>query len=74
MLKGFLMKQLLKSKLKHLPQDQQDKIIGALEKNPKLFENIAVKAQEKQKQGKDQTTAIMEAAREYEAELREAMK
>ena len=70
MLKNFLFKQLLKSKLKDIPKEQQDKIFAALEENPKLFEELAHAVQEKMKQGKDQMAAVMEAAREREAELK----
>ena len=56
--------------MKNVPADQQAKILAALDKNPKLFEEIAERANEKIKSGKDQMAAIMEAAKEREAELR----
>jgi hypothetical protein len=40
-LKTFLMKKMLKSKLGDMPEDQQNKIFGAIEKNPDLFKKIA---------------------------------
>jgi len=73
MFKNFIFKQLIKSKMKNVPADQQAKILAALDKNPKLFEDIAIRANEKMKSGKDQMTAIMEAAREREAELRSSL-
>jgi len=73
-LKTFLMKKLLKSKMKDVPEDQQEKIFGAIEKNPKLFETIASEVQEKTKQGKDQMAATMEVMQKYQRELQEAMK
>jgi hypothetical protein len=73
MFKNFIFKQLLKSKMKNVPADQQAKIMAALDKNPKLFEEIASRASEKMKSGKDQMTAIMEAAKEREAELRSTL-
>ncbi len=73
MLKNFIFKQLLKSKMKDIPQEQQEKMLAALDKNPQLFEEIALKAQEKMRSGKDQMTAIMEAAREREAELKNTL-
>jgi hypothetical protein len=73
MLKGFLMKQLLKSKMKDVPQEQQDKIFNMIEKNPGLFEKIAKEAQEKMKGGKDQMTAMMEVMKANEDELKKIM-
>ena len=73
MFKHVLFKQLLKSKMKDVPQEHQEKILATLDKNPKLFQEIAVKAQEKMRSGKDQMTAVLEAAREHERELRNTL-
>jgi hypothetical protein len=73
MIKEFFMKQMLKSKLKHLPKEQQDKIIAVIEKNPDFFENIAKKIDARVKQGKDQMAATMEVMREHQAELQKLM-
>lgn len=73
-LKTFFLKRLLKSKMKDVPPDQQEKVIAAIEKNPKLFENIALEVQEKMKQGKDQMTATMEVMQKYQSELQGVMK
>jgi len=71
---NFVMKKLLASKMKNVPQDQQDKIFALLEKDPQLFQTIAAKAQEKMKQGMSQMDAVMAVAREHEAELKDVMK
>ncbi len=71
---NFVMKKLLHSKMKGVPQEQQDKIFALLEKNPALLQTIATKAQEKMKQGKSQMDAMMEVAKEHEAEIKEALK
>jgi len=68
--KNIILKTALKSQLKGLPQDQQDKIIAAIEKNPQFFEDIAKKIEQKQKEGKDKTSATMEVMRENQNELR----
>lgn len=70
MLKNFLMKKMLKSQLKDVPQDQQDKLIGMIEKNPQLFQQIATEAQAKMKEGKDQMTAMMEVMQNHQEELK----
>jgi hypothetical protein len=71
--KNILMKQMIKSQMKGVPQEQQDKIISAIEKNPTFFEDIAKKIQQKMKEGKDQTSASMEVMRENQEELRKLM-
>lgn len=70
---SFIMKRMLKSKMKDLPEDQQEKVLSALEKNPKLFENIALEVQEKMKGGKDQMAATMEVMQKYQADLKDVM-
>ena len=64
---------MIKSQMKGIPQEQQDKIISAIEKNPNFFEDIAKKIQQKMKEGKDQTSASMEVMRENQDELRKLM-
>jgi hypothetical protein len=72
-LKTFFMKKLLASKMKDVPQDQQEKIFAAIEKDPKLFENIALEVQEKMKGGKDQMAATMEVMQKYQDQLKNVM-
>lgn len=74
MFKNFLLRKMLKSQLKDMPQAEQDKLIGMIEKNPELFQKIATEAQAKIKGGKDQTTAMMEVMQNHREELMEAMK
>ncbi|HYF10006.1 MAG TPA: hypothetical protein VD967_00130 [Candidatus Paceibacterota bacterium] len=74
MFKNFLMKQMLKSKMKDVPEEQQEKMFAAIEKNPELFAKMGQKIQEKVKGGKDQMTASIEVAREFQKELTEALK
>ena len=69
-LKNLMVKQMIKSQMKGVPQEQQDKIISAIEKNPQFFEDVAKKIQQKMKEGKDQTSAAMEVMRENQDELR----
>lgn len=73
MFKNFLLKKMLKSQLKDMPEAEQDKLIKMIEKNPRLFQTIAQEAQAKIKDGKDQITAMMEVMRNYQEELKKAM-
>jgi hypothetical protein len=72
-LKTFFMKKLLASKMKDIPQEQQEKVFAAIEKDPKLFENIALEVQEKMKGGKDQMSATMEVMQKYQDQLKNIM-
>ena len=68
------MKKLMQSKMKDVPQAEQDKIFAIMEKNPELLMKIATEAQEKIKSGMSQTDAMMMVAKKYENELKEVIK
>jgi len=70
----MLLKKMLKKQLQGVSEDQQNKIIEAVEKNPKLFSDIAAEVQEKMKGGKDQQAATMEVMMSHKAELQDLMK
>ena len=74
MLKRFLMKKMLSSQLKGVPEDQQNKILDAIEKNPDFFQKIATEVQEEMKKGKDQMAATMAVMQKHQAELQNVMK
>jgi len=74
MFKNFLMRKMLQSKMKDVPQEQQEQILSAIEKHPELFTTIAEEIQAKMKSGKDQMTAAMEVMQAHQAELQEVMK
>jgi hypothetical protein len=73
MFKNFIMKKMLQSQTKHLPKDQQEMILGMLEKDPKLFETIAAEMQAEMKKGKGQLSAAMAVLPKYKDRL-EALK
>jgi predicted phage-related endonuclease len=74
MLQRFLMKRMLKSQLKGVPEDQQEKLLTMIEKNPELFQKIAKEIQNKMKnENKEQMAATMEVMKKYQNELRELM-
>ena len=73
MFKNFILKKLLDSKLKGVPEEQKEKIMELLEKKPELFQMIALKTQEKMKQGKSQMDAVMEVVKEHQEELKGIM-
>lgn len=71
--KNFVMKQAIKSQMKGVPQEQQDMILAAIEKNPQFFEDIAKEIEQKVKEGKSKTEASMEVMRKHQDELRKLM-
>ncbi len=73
MFKNFLMKKLLKSELKGIPEKEQEKILGMIEKNPDFFRKIAEEVQVKMKEGKDQMSATMEVMKSHEEEFKKVM-
>jgi len=70
MLKDFLMKKMLASKLKDMPAEERDKMVAIIEKNPELFQKVALEVQEKIKQGQNQMTATMAVVKKYQEELK----
>ena len=71
--KKFLMKKMLKSKMKDIPEAEQEKMLNAIEKNPDFFQNIAAEVQAKMKEGKDQMAATMEVMHKHQEELKKIM-
>lgn len=65
---------MLKNQLKGVPESEQNKIIEAVEKNPKLFSDIAAEVQEKIKGGMDQQSATMEVMMKHKDALQALMK
>jgi hypothetical protein len=67
------MKKMLASKMKGVPQAEQDKLFGMLEKNPELFQKIAMEIQDEMKKGTDQMTATLNVVKKYESDLKGLM-
>jgi head-tail adaptor len=70
-IKTFLLRKMLSSQMKGVPQADQDKVFAMLEKNPDLFQKIGMEVQEEMKRtGADQMTATMKIVKKYEADLK----
>ena len=63
------MRKMMESKMKGIPQDQQEKMIAMIEKNPELFQKIALEMQEEMKKGKSEMDAAMAVMPKYKDEL-----
>ncbi len=73
-LKDMMMKKMLKSQMKDVPEAEQEKILKIVTENPDLFQKIGVEVQEKMKEGKDQMTATMEVMGKHQEELKGILK
>ena len=68
------MKQAMKSQLKNVPKEQQEKIMNLIDKNPEFFTQLAEKVKKKIDSGKPQMAAMMEVMQEHKAELQDMMR
>ncbi len=68
-IKNFLMRKMLESKMKDIPKDQQEMVLNMVEKNPELFQKIALETQEEMKKGKSEMDAAMSVMQKYKDEL-----
>ena len=67
---NIFLKKMIESKMKDVPKEQRDQILGMIENNPKFFEKIVHDVQEKVKGGMSQTDAMMRVMKENETELK----
>lgn len=74
MIKEFLLKQMIQSRLKGLPQAEQDKLLTMVSKNPDFFVKIAGEIKAKMGDGKSEMDSAMEVMMSHQNELKELMK
>jgi hypothetical protein len=70
---NFLMKAMLKRQLAQFPKEQQEMIIGMIEKNPKFFEEISSEIQKKIKNGVPRQNAMMSVMMSRKDEIQKMM-
>ncbi len=70
---NFLMKAMLKKQLKGVPESEQNRIIGLIEKNPDFFKKIAEETQEKVKGGMSQQDAVSNVMQKHQEEFKKVM-
>ncbi len=71
MFKNFIIRKMLRTQ--GVPPDQVEMFIKMMEKDPKLFEKIALEIQEKVKNGVDKMQAGTEVMQKYEADLKKLL-
>lgn len=69
MFQNFMLKQMLKSKMKNVPQAEQERIMSLVEKNPDFFKMIGEEIQARVKGGKTEMEATMEVMRKHQADF-----
>jgi hypothetical protein len=73
MIKEFFIKQLVKRKLGNLPPALQEKMAGAIEKDPEFFTNLSKEIEREIKNGKTETVAAIFVMKKHQAKLRELL-
>ncbi len=68
MFQNFLLKKMLRTQ--GVPEAQVNMFISMMEKDPELFQKIAIEIQEKIKSGTDKMNAGMQVMKKYENELK----
>jgi len=71
---NFFLKQMLKNKLKGVPEAEIDRLLQAMNDNPELFKQIAKEVEEKTKAGTDQQQAVMEVLGKHQDVLKSVFK
>ncbi len=72
-IKNYFLKKYLKTKMKGVPEEQQEMIMNLIEKNPELFEKIGNEVKQKTKEGKSEMAATMEVMRKHQSEIQKLM-
>ena len=67
--KSFGAKQMLKRQMQGVPEEQQQAIIDAIERNPAFFEGIAAEVKKRTDNGMGQMEAMMEVMKKNQEEL-----
>lgn len=73
-IKDFFLKQMLKRKMKDVPKDQQEKLMGVMEQNPDFFKKVGEEVQKRVKNGESEMAATLSVMRQHQAELQKIMR
>ena len=69
-IQNFFMRKMLANKMQGVPQAEQEKIFAVLEKNPELFQKMAMEIKAETDKGKDQMSVAQEVIKKYESDLK----
>lgn len=68
-IQNFLLEAAMKWKMKDVPQEQREHIMGMVKQNPELFKKIGEEVDRRVKGGEPQMKATLEVMKKYRAEL-----
>ncbi len=68
-LKNFVLRKMMESKMSQVPKEDREKIFNMIEKEPELFQKIALDMQEEIKNGKSEMDAAIVVMGKYKEEL-----
>ncbi len=74
MFQSFMLKHMLKSKMKGVPPAEQERVLAMVEKNPDFFKMIGEEVKKKMNSGKSEMEATMEVMRIHQADFQNIMK
>jgi hypothetical protein len=70
----FFLRQMMKAKMKDVPEAQREQIMALVTKNPELFKKIGEEVDRRVKKGGEpQMKATMEVMKKYRSELSQLM-
>lgn len=72
--KNFLLRQVLKSKMKNVPEAERERMLALMEKNPEFFKKIGEEVEKRVKSGQSEMAATMVVMRQHQAELQKLIK
>lgn len=72
-LQDFLLSQVIKHKMKDVPEAQREQIIALVQKDPALFKKIGEEIERRIKGGDNQMKASMEVMKKYRSEIQALM-
>jgi hypothetical protein len=70
---NFMLKQMLKSKMKGVPEAEQQRIMALVENNPDFFKKIGEEVEKRKKSGQNEMQATMQVMREHQSEFQKLM-
>ncbi len=73
-IKDFFLRQALKHKMRDVPEEQRDRLILVMEKNPDFFKKIGEEVKKLTKAGQSEMAATMIVMRKHQAELQKIMR
>lgn len=73
-IQSFLLRQAMKWKMKDVPEEKREQMIGMVGKNPELFKKIGEEIERRKKGGESEMKATMEVMKKYRNELAELQK